>query len=179
MGGVFEDRRHTLTGQMLRQRQAAQLHQRRIQIDQLCEGLCGGAGVAVSRKSHNQRDPDGAFKQIPLLPEAMLAKVVSVIGHEYNDGVVGHAQALDSVEQAPHLRIHERDRRIVGLDDLPALIHGQFALFGAVGQRSHRDVIAVSGLFHHRMDIIQGILFKVGMRRYVGRVRPVKTNGQE
>ena len=43
MGGVFEDRRHTLTGQMLRQRQAAQLHQGWIQIDQLCEGLCGGA----------------------------------------------------------------------------------------------------------------------------------------
>ena len=109
----------------------------------------------------------------------MLAKVVAVVRKENDDCVVSELESVKRVEQFADAGVHQRNRRIVGLNDFPALGQGQLALVHPVGERGGRDVVAVAGLLHHGIDLVERIQVGVVRRGDVRGVRPEEAHRQK
>jgi hypothetical protein len=60
----------------------------------------------------------------------VIVQVVAVVAREDDDCPVGEAEAIECVEDAADLRVHEGDGRPVRLDGLPAEVVGHLVLLG-------------------------------------------------
>ena len=109
----------------------------------------------------------------------MLAKMVAVVRKENDDCVVSELEPVKCIEQFADAGVHQRNRRIVGLNDFTALGQGQLALVHPVGERSGWDVVTVAGLFHHGINLVEWIQVGVVRRGDVRGVRPEEAHRQK
>ena len=107
--------------------------------------------------------------------------MVAVVAPEDDNGVVRELEAVERVEQSAHLRVHERDGRVVGLLGLAGL-HFRRAEPRPRRHRGERGLGRGQCLrerpLRHR-DFLHRIQVKVFLRRDVRAVRTVESSGDE
>ena len=103
-----------------------------------------------------------------------------MIAREDHDRVVAEPEAVECVEHDARLRIDERDTRAVGLHRLAAQVTDEPPLLRlAAGKHRRRHVLIVVGGHFRQLHAGQRVLREPGLRRHVGRVRPVETDCQK
>ena len=153
---------------------------RRVDIDHFHEGL-GGAAVGLGAGGGNdERHAGAALEETLFLPETVVAEVVAVVAGENDHGVLREAEAVEGVDDAAELRVHEGDGAVISLDSVAAERVGEFALGGVgaeVGGGGCAGAVVVAE--RGQRDFIGGVELEPFFRGDVWRVRTVETDGEE
>ncbi len=146
--GCVEHRHQAQAIQRLARREAGQVGQRGIEVEQLHKRA--RLHAAGSPRSRNHEGHAGIpLKKARLLPESVIGQVIAMVAGEHHDRVVPEAEAVERVQHDAHLRVHVGRRRVVRLDGLASLRVGHLvlrsvrALVG--GLRQTRAVIVREG----------------------------------
>src|SRR5215510_10576942 len=188
VGGLFpgaprriEQRDEAAALEMRGRGQAAQLHERWIDVQELDQARAALASGFRTRCSDDQRRAGRQFKQGVLVPPAALAQVIAVIAEEDDDRRVGQLKAVERVEHFAHLRVGERDAGVVSAHELATLLIGE-AREGfpecAARQRLwqlRRAVRRVLG----ELELFEWVEVEVLLRRVERIVRFVETEREE
>ena len=102
------------------------------------------AGRFAAGGGDDQRHAGRFLEQALLLPQAVvLAQVVAVVAVEDDDRLVRQLQPVEGVEQLADLRVHERDRGVIGLAGLARAV-ARPCRGGAKCERGRWDVVQVA-----------------------------------
>ena len=177
--GGGKDRRETFAFEMLGLGETAKVGEGGVEVDQLGEGGAGLAGGFHAGHGDDERHAGAAFKEVTLLPQAVVAEVIAVVAEEHDDGVIVELEFFQAIEHAAEAGVHQGGGGVIGADDFLALLDGQLALVRAIGQGSGRNIVTIAGHFEYGFDFIQWVMSRVMGGRDVRRVRAVKTDGEE
>jgi len=149
---------------------------------ELADRGCGDGFWFRNAGGDDQEGHAGAFlKQALLLPEAVLAGEVAVVAREDDDRALGEAEAVEGVDDAADLGVHERDARVVALQRFAALVVGHVVLLAFVaGETGRRNIGLIGFDVGDDPHFLAWVVAEVGIfRRDVGCVRAVKTDSEE
>jgi Asp-tRNA(Asn)/Glu-tRNA(Gln) amidotransferase A subunit family amidase len=108
-GRVFEQRPQARALDLSGWRQPGQVGSGAIQIDELGKPPCGTAPSRDARRGNDERYSSASFEQRRLLPQSVIAEVVSMIAGKDDNGAIGEADPLERAQHDADLRIHEAD----------------------------------------------------------------------
>ena len=178
---ILEHRHEALALQVRRRLDAAQLGERREQVDVRDRAIWRRRPSLPRRGDDQQRHAGTLLEQAHLLPQAVLAHVIAVVAGEDDDRVVGQAEPVERVDDAADLRVHEADAGVVCLPALAAEVVGQLRPAPSCSCRGRRGGMSAWSSFtpcDHGISF-SGYRSKYGFRRDVRRVRPEEADGQE
>jgi len=147
--GIFEQRHHAVTFEVIGKLQIACFAECGIDIDVFCQGLRAPAGRLHSRHTQDHRHVGVELEICVLTPAAVLAKFPAVIAPEDNDGVVGELQLVKLVEQASDQGVDVGNAGVVAVNQLPGQFVGAWSFL--------RDAVIVAQL----APICHGVFWSV------------------
>ena len=115
---VVEDRFEAVAFEVGGEREAGELGERGIDIDELDEARGLGAGVFHAGDGEQQRAVGVVLGIAVFAPGVVLAEFPTVIAPENHDGVLAQVEAVEFVEHATELGVHVGDGGVVAVLEL-------------------------------------------------------------
>ena len=142
--GIAKHRQEARPLEVRRPIEAARVHERRKEVDELREGHRAGAVPRHPGHVHEQGHPRVEFEIRRLAPERVLPDVIAMIAEEDHDRPLGHAAAAEGVEETSDLGIEVAHVREIPVPHLGDLRRGRLPLVPSrtehLGALVERDV---------------------------------------
>ena len=177
--GVQQNRAETRAFEAARRRDAGEVDEGRVEVDQFDQRLRTGADLRAG-STNDERNARRLFELGVLAPQsAVFAEMEAVVAGEHHHGGLVQPEFPQGVEQQSDVPVDHRDGRMVGGDGLPDLLPGVLRVVRVARERRQWNVVPVVGGRVRWRDRGDRVAPEIAGRGDPGQVRLVESGRDE